>query len=339
MMTMKKSIYFLGLCTLLLCSCSKSKEFTVKPSGESKPVQMVLKGGIANSKTMESASTSASLPPTRAVINSDYNNSLSVYFARIDQEESSSWPSYTTVSAPLEATLATGSGNRTITFTQPQFYSTRNTNNSTRLVGWYPQGVWSAGSLTFNIDGVTDIMLTQELTGDKSAANQFGQNDKVFTFSHKLTRLNIKAYATDGDAMTVWGKIAANGIVLKNQATTCTLTLPSSISFGDEKKDLTLPAKQVADDAAITYPLTLANGKDHATECGYAMIQPASGSTTLTLTVTTSKGGTYEVPVTFTNGCQEGYAYDVFLKFTATTIEPTATISAWEDGDDVEVTL
>lgn len=336
----KTNIWFAGLCALAMCGCSKSHS-----GGDPEPfvgerVQIALSGGIARSVTPDGVSSSASLPPTsKAVIGSDYAGTLAVAFARLDQGEDGTWPEYSSVTAPLEATLAAGSGERAIAFTVPQYYLSRGTNNDTRLVGWYPRGTWSAGSVSFTIDGQTDIMLTGELTGNKSTGSRFGETGKVFTFAHKLTRLNIKAYAADDASAAIWGQITANGIVLKEQTTTCAVALPATVTFGSGSADLTLPAKAVADDAAITYPPTLPSGADNAIECGYAMIRPVNAGSSVTLAVTTSAGGTYEVPVTLTEGFKEGYAYDVSLKFTATGIEPTATIGAWEDGGDVEVIL
>lgn len=338
----KTNIWLAGFCALLLlCGCSKSHPAADPgPSSGDGSVQIVLSGGIAGSVTPGGVSSAVSLPPvSKAVIGSDYAGTLAVAFARLDQGEDGTWPEYSSVTAPLEATLAAGSGERAITFDTPQYYLSRGTNNDTRLVGWYPRGTWSAGSVSFTIDGETDIMLTGELTGNKSTGSRFGETGKVFTFAHKLTRLNVTAYAADDAAAAVWREIAENGIVLKGQTTTCAVALPATVTFGTESADLTLPAKAVADDAAIAYPLSLPVGADNAAECGYAMIRPVDAGSAVTLAVTTSAGGTYEVPVTLGGGFKEGYAYDVSLKFTATGIEPTATIGAWEEGGDVEVIL
>lgn len=333
---MKTNMGIAGLCALLMCGCSQSASTDQQgPAGE-EPVQIVLKGGIAGSATPEK---SMSQPSSRAVIDNNYASPLAVAFARLDQEEGGTWPDYNTVSASLAATLQNGVDNRAIEFSVPQYYLSRNTNNNTRLVGWYPQGELNSGTVTFTIDGVTDIMLTEQLEGNKTDGNRFGEDSKIFTFNHQLTRINVKAYAVDAAAATVWGTISSDGIVLKNQSTSCSVALPATVSFGDEAADLTLPAKEVADDQPISYPLTLPVGKESAAACGYAMIRPVQGSTSILLTVTTEKGGTYEVTVPFANGCVAGSAYDLFLKFTATGIEPAATISAWQDGDDVEVIL
>ena len=334
----KTNIWLAGLCVLSLCGCSKSK-FPVAPESPSgERVQIALSGGIARSVTPDGFFSSASLQSvSRAVIGSDYAGTLAVTFARLDQGTDGSWPAYSSVTAPLAAMLAAGSGTRGIAFSVPQYYLTRVTYNNTRLVGWYPQGTWNSGGISFDIDGETDIMLTQELTGNKTTDSQFGQTGKVFTFGHCLTRFNITAYADNEAAAALWGDIDA--IVLKEQATTCAIALPTTITFGSENTDLTLLARTVADDAQITYPLSLPAGADNAAECGYAMIAPVAVGSSVTLAVTTSAGGTYEVPVTLAEGFKEGYAYDVTLKFTATGIEPTATIGAWEDGGEVEVIL
>lgn len=335
---LKTDVWLAGLCVLSLCGCSKSD--APAGSGPVERVQIALNGGIARSVTPAGASLAASLPPgSKAVIGSDYAGTLAVAFARLDQGMDGTWPAYSAAAAPLNATLAAGSGSRAIAFSTAQYYLSRNTNNNTKLVGWYPQGTWSAGSVSFTIDGETDIMLTQELTGNKTDGSRFGQTDKVFTFAHKLTRLNVKAYAADDAAAAAWGQIETGGIVLKKQTQACAVALPATVSFGSGSADLTLLAKTAADDTPITYPLSLPAGAENAAECGYAMIRPVDAGSSVTLAVTTSAGGTYEVPVTLAEGFKEGYAYDVTLKFTATRIEPTATIGAWEDGGDVEVIL
>lgn len=329
---MKTYMGVAGLCALLMCGCSQSASTEMSEPSANEPVQIVLKGGIATSAVQ-------SQPASRAVIDNNYASPLTVAFARLDQETGGTWPDYSTLSSSLEATMQKNVDDWTIAFTNPQYYLSRNTNNNTRLVGWYPTGSLSSGTVSFTINGWTDIMLTQELEGNKTDGNRFGEDGKSFTFNHLLTRINVKAYAADAAAAMAWGTITANSIVLKNQSTSCTVELPSTVAFGNENTDLTLPLKQVADDATITYPITLPEGQESAAECGYAMIRPMEGSSSLTLTVTTSKGGTYEITAPFTSGCEAGSAYDLYLKFTATGIEPTATISAWTDGDDVEVVL
>lgn len=339
---MKTNLWIAAICLLCMGSCAKSDTPAPEPNPTptpEQPVEIALKGEVSTSVTAQS-SASAQLPPdTRTVING-IGTKLDVAFARLDQQAGGGWDEdYTAVGTALNASLETDGK---ITFAPKQYYLSRNTDNSTKMVGWYPRGTYSNGVATFSIsDGITDIMTTQELVGSKSAKFE------AFTFSHMLTRLDVKAYAETQDAANVWGTINEGGIVIKDQVNACTLTLPSTFAFSEEpedKADLTLPAKQVADDSQITYPLTIpALETDKATDadpCGYAMIKPVDNGSSVTLTVTTSLGGTYEVNVPAPEGgFTAGHAYNVYLKFTATAIEPTATIAAWLPGDDVEVEM
>ena len=210
-------------------------------------------------------------------------------------------------------------------FDVPQYYLVRETNNGTKLVGWYPQAEAAGGVVAWTIDGVSDVMLTDELEGNKNADARFGTAGKIFEFAHCLTQLKVWAYAVDEAAKNVWGTIPEGGIVLKSQFPTCKVELPATVTFEGIPADLALPAKKEADAAA----------------CGYALVAPIAVGGTLTLSVATSEGGTRDVPLTLpAAGFGAGKAYDVVLKFTSTQITPQATISPWEEaGDRIEVIL
>ena len=105
---------------------------------------------------------------------------------------------------------------------------------------------------------------------------------------------------------------------------------------------MALPAKKASDDSAVSFPLTLPVGSTAAVDCGYAMIKPVAAGDSFKLKIVTQTGGTYDdvAVVLPSGGFEAGKAYTVLLKFTATEIQPTATISAWEDASDkVEVVL
>lgn len=193
--------------------------------------------------------------------------------------------------------------------------------------------------MTLNIDGGTDIMLTQELEGCKVAESRFGTAGKVFTFAHQLTQFRFKAYAADAAAPAVWGKIT--DIALKDRQTECKITLPDVVEFEGAAADLSLSKNRLADDADIAYPLAFTEGSDTAAECGYAMVAPVEAGASLSLAVVTEQGGTCEVALPVPDaGFEKGKAYDVVLKFTTTAVEPVATIGAWVDASDrVEITL
>ena len=307
---MKKLSFFsaaLLLAAVFSAGCSKDRKPSVKPTPDKDaPVEILLSGGVVPATSAEVRT--AQLPPlTRAVINAEHG-ALEVSFARLDQLDDGQYPAYATLSAALPATLAANTGEvsseAAISFATSQYYLSRETNNNTKLVGWYPRAVPAAGVVTLNIDGGTDIMLTQELEGCKVAESRFGTTGKVFTFAHQLTQFRFKAYAADAAAPAVWGKIT--DIALKDRQPDCKITLPGT-----------------------------------AAECGYAMVAPVEAGASLSLAVVTEQGGTCEVALPVPDaGFEKGKAYDVVLKFTTTAVEPVATIGAWVDASDrVEITL
>ncbi|MDE5708468.1 MAG: fimbrillin family protein [Alistipes sp.] len=337
-------------------------------------MEMLLCGGVKAPGTIVSKSLSS-----RAVIDSSYGSDLDVAFARIDQDTDGNYPAdYSAVTALSAKWKVNATSNKLpaadadasdIVFDTKQYYLSRVSNNSSKLVGWYPDNAVAAGEISFTIDGETDIMLTEELEGDKKEVFGINASDaaknKIFHFKHQLALLKVLAYATDTDAAGVWGKIKS--ITLKDQKPTCKITLPATVAFEGEVADLDLVKKQVADDADITYDLELgiadapddstdpdagetetpdagdgedatepAEPKNNEVECGYAMVAPIAADGSLTLVVETEKGGSREVPVSVpTTGFQEGYTYDITLKFTAVTIEPKATITDWIEGEDI----
>ena len=206
---MKKLSFFsaaLLLAAVFSAGCSKDRKPSVKPTPDKDaPVEILLSGGVVPATSAEVRT--AQLPPlTRAVINAEHG-ALEVSFARLDQLDDGQYPAYATLSAALPATLAANTGEvsseAAISFATSQYYLSRETNNNTKLVGWYPRAVPAAGVVTLNIDGGTDIMLTQELEGCKVAESRFGTTGKVFTFAHQLTQFRFKAYAADAAAPAV----------------------------------------------------------------------------------------------------------------------------------------
>lgn len=362
----------LGISAVLFAGCSKNESEGTQPIDNSS-VEMLLCGGVKAPGNVVPTLSS------RAVIDSSYGSELGVAFARIDQDTDGNYP--TDYSAVTELTAkwkvnatsnklpAADADASDIVFDTKQYYLSRVSNNSSKLVGWYPGNAVASGAISFAINGETDIMLTEELEGNKKEVFGINASDasknKIFHFKHQLALLKVLAYATDTDAAGVWGKVKS--ITLKEQLPTCKITLPATVAFEGEAADLALVKKQVADDADITYDLELgiadapaeptdpdagetetpgagdgedvtepAEPKNNEVECGYAMIAPIAADGSLTLVVETEKGGSLEVPVSVpAAGFQKGYTYDITLKFTAVTIEPKATITDWVDGEDI----
>ena len=190
---MKKLSFFsaaLLLAAVFSAGCSKDRKPSVKPTPDKDaPVEILLSGGVVPATSAEVRT--AHLPPlTRAVINAEHG-ALEVSFARLDQLDDGQYPAYATLSAALPATLAANTGevsSEACSFATSQYYLSRETNNNTKVWWWYPRAVPAAGVVTLNIDGGTDIMLTQELEGCKVAESRFGTTGKRFSRSHTSLR-------------------------------------------------------------------------------------------------------------------------------------------------------
>ena len=267
---------------------------------------------------------------TRAPIESGHADALPVAFARVGQNASGTWSSWSSVSNTLYATrgAAVSGGKGAITFNagSEQFYPLATTNNAVRLIGWYPANPVSSGVVNFTIDGKTDIMWTTAVTG--SLDDKFDQADKVFTFGHQLTRIMLKAYVADESAVGGWGDI---WIQVLNTSGTCSMTLADvpTISWGNATKEISfrnmLSDEEIATDVSLSgttqsSPLTY----------GYLMIAPASSCK---LRVSATKGNTHTLTVdNGSEGFQAGKSYEITLMFKSAAIEPFATIVEWSPG-------
>lgn len=95
-----------------------------------------------------------------------------------------------------------------------QFYAADGTN--TRMRGWYPAtGSWDGGSnrddytrtiLWENVDGTQDIMVSNELEGNKTNVGING-HAKLFTFKHKLTQLQLYVCAENENVKERLGEV------------------------------------------------------------------------------------------------------------------------------------
>lgn len=301
---------------LLLASCSQAPESLSDGSLEIK-----LNGDIGTAVTST----------TRGVVNKDHASALDVAFARIDQQTGGAYPAYTTVTKALEATRAGGTGITGITFNESQYYQSSLTNNKTKLIGWYPVGTLANGVITIDIsNGTTDAMLTNEVEGDKM--NTFGGLNRTFTFKHLLTQVSVKAFADD-QVETVWGEIKS--VKVKSQAPNCVVTLPTQTpTWSGAPVDVAL--KNITNDAAMSnVSLVGKTTSGSAVACGYAMFPPTTGKS-LSLSVETTKGGSYDVSVNLPASANPqffgaGRAYTITLEFqsSAFTIAAKADIAGW----------
>lgn len=272
------------------------------------------------------------------------HEALDVCFARLDQlEPDGAYGDYASLAAPLQATMARtddAANPAAIRFDTPQYYLSRETNNNTRLVGWYPRGRFDAGVVTLEVDGQSDIMLSDELSGNKAPNERFGTAGKIFRFGHCLTLLRFKAYAAEASATSVWGAIS--GISILAQPDVCRISLPGSVEF-EGNETIPIVPRAWSGDTPIGYPLAFAVGDAAAAvPCGYALIRPVAADGTLPISVSTLSGGSFQTSVPLPAdgmGFQQGKAYEIRLRFAAATIEPSVTVTDWVDAEKVDVVM
>lgn len=303
---MKKIIYVMLCFPLLMTACKNDTEVD---NPDSTPITLLASIGSVGVETRGDG-----------VISDSYVSDLPVSFARIDQSaETGDYSSYSAAS-PLNAIRAGGDGPRSITFAMTQNYLSDATYNSSKFVGWYPRADFANGVVTFAIDGSTDIMLTNEVTGSSSA--KFNTEERAFTFAHQLTQLQLKVYAESSKAVEEWGTITS--VKVKNQNSVYTVTLPDQVAFAGDLADLSVK------DANL--PVTLPSGVAASAALGYVMIPPVASNGMLTLEIITSNGGTKEVTLTApAEGMLASNAYVYTLRFAQTSIDMAgkAQVGAW----------
>lgn len=303
---MKKIIYVMLCFPLLMTACKNDTEVD---NPDSTPITLLASIGSVGVETRGDG-----------VISDSYVSDLPVSFARIDQSaETGDYSSYSAAS-PLNAIRAGGDGPRSITFAMTQNYLSDATYNSSKFVGWYPRADFASGVVTFAIDGSTDIMLTNEVTGSSSA--KFNTEERAFTFAHQLTQLQLKVYAESSKAVEEWGTITS--VKVKNQNSVYTVTLPDQVAFAGDLADLSVK------DANL--PVTLPSGVAASAALGYVMIPPVASNGMLTLEIITSNGGTKEVTLTApAEGMLASNAYVYTLRFAQTSIDMAgkAQVGAW----------
>jgi hypothetical protein len=133
-----------------------------------------------------------------------------------------------------------------MTFDRPEGYLSRTVNNKTKLIGWYPPvdagdgpSVWNvdnsgAATVSFTVDGKTDILLSNLVEGDKD--HRFdGLNNNSMVFNHLLTRLAVRVFVRSADLANGWGKVKS--VTIRDKAQTCVVRLPGVEAPGNTHPD------------------------------------------------------------------------------------------------------
>ncbi|RHJ91681.1 fimbrillin family protein [Parabacteroides bouchesdurhonensis] len=307
-------------------SCSDGGDNTPQPV----PVRDVsLEGGIGAS--------------TRAVINSGYKSDLDVCFARQDETDlgAGTYGMWTF----LEATRTGGSGNRPILFTIPQLY--KDNGGNTRLQGFYPASdgcVTNAtdGTVTFTVDGATDIMATPLLTGNTYSPVT------TCTFQHLLTQLQFVCYSDK--AADKWGsvvKIEITGV----HATQRLALATGEVALADVLADEALVSLTVNDFSDVPIETVADIDTDGLPDAqGYVLlpVSPVNGTkeSPLQLRITTTKDGRGNAQETVSNvslsidgGVKAGVKHVISLCFSeGNRIEAVSVgVKEWADQEQGEI--
>lgn len=248
----------------------------------------------------------------------DGSTSLTLQFLRADETASGTYGAY--AATVLPATRAAGSGAQSLGFATPQYYTTNGLKS--KLVGWYPAGTFSGGAVTWSFNGTQDIMTAPKQEGSASSAMP------AFTFSHRLSQLQFFPYYDKADAASVWGKVTA--VKVTGQRAACSFTPASAEGTGAVAFSGSTTTFTVAGASATTPGV----GTAAAARFGEPlMIEPKTTSSTLTVTVTTEKGGDLVMTVP-ARTYPAGVSTKVWLKLSAFGFMADATIADWAVPED-----
>lgn len=226
------------------------------------------------------------------IITESLSSNLPVSFLRTDYTPSGI---YTGGSALLHAAIHKDDGR--IMFHPFERYLPDGGN--TRFVGWYPRVEEHSGTLTFAIDGSTDIMVAQPIEGNKEESQRFSAAHPA-KFEHLLTQLRVHAKAGYDNCAADWGRITAIEVMGKKER--CVVQLPASYTPISSAKATWRfePAGTGADhltlwgaDHRTPFPYTLPSTAGEKQEIGYVLCSPHPEGkfpeNALQLTVTTDK--------------------------------------------------
>lgn len=296
------------ICLLLvaasLCACSKSESGEQLPGGEA---------AIRLSAGLPSASVQSKAPI----------NSGDTFTPAVAGWESSATASYT--AAPTWNTttseITASATAQAVTLTDQQVYNADKT-IKTYMKAWYPQGTLTNGTVTFTADdsykgdGTDDVLLSGEVSGDKS-----DRDNKVLAFEHLTTQLKFVVKAGTGLAEdTKLTKIELKGV-----------DVPGGIDLATDA--LTGTAKETLSVPDIDGSLVIGTTETGDAAGSPLMIVPPSGNTvTLKVTTSVAEFDNIEATIDTDTKFEAGKAYTVTLTFGQKNIELSATLDEWTSG-------
>ena len=282
----------------------------------------------------------ASDTPTKAAIDYDTGLALGINIIRWDEGDRNSVSGWQEMDATMGAPAEDGSWQRDIDVTPAQFFENRT--DPVGFLGWYPaksdvNSGWilengnvirSDNTMTSNIDGNTDIMISDFVSGTYSSGI------RPMEFSHVLCMFNIYAYAVDQETAEEWGPV--NTITLKN--------LPRQVTISFLEDNITLEDNTSISYSKESYEYNILENASRELHAGFpsdhsdAFIgtilggAPADGVLGITAMTENQSGGN---SVSIARNFKAGHTYNIFLRFSSKgVINAEVSASDWQyEGD------
>ena len=203
---MKKTI-LIAIATTLLCSCNKELDETGNITLPERPISIYT--------AIQSEKTPTVSPQTRAPITGTDAVLEGITFYLWQSTSSTTIDPTSITPSPYTGNRAKNTGAITFTSTLKPVYD-KEENKHALLVGCWPATTTiAANSLTWDIDGKTDILISDlwcagtylaPINGTESA-----NGETPLTFKHRLAQLEVFCKAAEGETLTdvqaTWGKI------------------------------------------------------------------------------------------------------------------------------------
>jgi len=299
-----KKLFLIVFLVIFGCTKEAPEKIPLPPDGVQVPIGFG--AGIINTKA-----------PIESVEGKPTTNINGIQILRQDVHKNSS-PNWSTVSSVTATASFFTTGNFVV---NPLQYHNSNQNQYSHFTAYYPgqneaavpvSTTLSNGVATFTITGQEDIISAPSATAQGSTSSI----PVAFTFTHKLSQLQIYIKAANDGAIAAWGNITAvkatSPTVLNLNVSTQALAQHST---DPEIKDLStgeLPQALTTSFASF----------------GTILVYPG----TLTVKVTSANVPEQTVTISSLSSTTAGNAHRIELTFTATAINFSATLTDWVTG-------
>lgn len=292
------------------------------------------------------------------VMDYDVNQSLPITLVRWDENQGDNVSGRTELSATMGTPATDGTWLREIAFGTPQFYNDKV--GDVGFAGWYPASdaegagwvknggevIASDNTMTYNLDGTTDVMLSDFVRGN------FQSGMPALKFHHALSMYKIYVYAVDDGCKETWGELKQ--VTLSNLHQQLKVKLPATFTGGDWEPEYTYvtPTPEGGGNPTQSYellddnkPKELPVGMANAIEVGTLLHGKPAGGGKVTEGVLYIEAQTANqkenVRVAVVRDFQPGHTYHIYLKFSEKGIinaEVSATDWVYDSENDYEVT-